>query len=167
MLLLGTDAVVRHVLHRCTAAAAQNMSATDYVAKKEAVADELVARLEAAVLPGLREAVLFRCAQHIMTTTNREDTITVYRSLGNRAFNELENPLLYIEHSKSGAFKTLEKQYKLVIYMYHTPNMHRCMYSILIISIAVGKWAPLEHTDDSSTAWMAATAPSPPEHPWA
>lgn len=40
---------------------AQNMPAEAYEKKKEAVADKLIARLEAAVFPGLRDAIRFRC----------------------------------------------------------------------------------------------------------
>jgi prolycopene isomerase len=53
----------RHILHIFTTAWIddwQGLSPADYEAKKEAVADKIVSRLEATLFPGLKEATTFR-----------------------------------------------------------------------------------------------------------
>lgn len=53
----------RHILHIFTTAWMddwQGLSPTDYEAKKEAVADEIVRRLESTLFPGLKAATTFR-----------------------------------------------------------------------------------------------------------
>ena len=53
----------RHILHLFTTAWIddwQGMSPADYEAKKEAIADRIVSRLEATLFPGLKEATTFR-----------------------------------------------------------------------------------------------------------